>query len=160
VPEAGHGAALPARRVDVARGTPGQDAVADRLVATTRVVLRPIGAPTALGMLGLAAGTFTLAGLQLGWVPAGEQDQVGLVLVVFASLLQLVAAVLSFLARDGVAGTAFGVLAGTWLAVGVVLAAGPEASASSALGLGQGQSGAPRRPARAGEAGAYRGGHP
>jgi hypothetical protein len=33
-----------------------------------RIVLRPLAGPLALGFLGLAAATFVVAGLNLGWV--------------------------------------------------------------------------------------------
>jgi uncharacterized protein len=49
--------------------------------------------------------------------------------------LQLVASVFGFLARDVVAGTGMGILAGTWLAVGLILLTGEPGSTSDALGL-------------------------
>jgi hypothetical protein len=86
-----------------------------------RVVLRPIGSPLALGFVALAAATFVASGLQLGWVEPGEGRNVALILVAFVAPLQLPASVLGFLARDSLAGTAMGVLSGTWLAVGLIL---------------------------------------
>jgi succinate-acetate transporter protein len=49
--------------------------------------------------------------------------------------LQLLASVLGFLARDSLAGTAMGILSGSWLAVGLVLLTSPPGSTSDALGL-------------------------
>jgi succinate-acetate transporter protein len=101
----------------------------------TRVVLRPIANPLPLGFLALAGGTLVLAGLQLGWVKASEGHDVALILIAFVSPLQLVACVFGYLGRDVVAGTAMGVLAGTWLAVALVTLGAPAGSTSDALGL-------------------------
>lgn len=100
-----------------------------------RIVLRPIGNPLPLGFLALAGGTFVVSGLQLSWVGPTGGDDVGLVLVAFVAPLQLLASVLGFLARDVVAGTGMGVLAGTWLAVGLVTFRAPPGATSEALGL-------------------------
>lgn len=99
------------------------------------VSLRPIGSPLGLGLVGLATATFVLAGLQLGWVSADERTLVGALIIAFAVPLQLIASVLCFLSRDGVAGTGVGTLAGSWLSVGVVLILSRPGSVSGALGL-------------------------
>jgi len=99
------------------------------------ISLRPIGAPTALGFFGLAAATFVLSGLQLSWIPVTDGRNVAYVLVGFAFVAQMVASVFSFLARDGAAGTAMGVLALSWLVVGLVLLTAPPGSTSDALGM-------------------------
>jgi uncharacterized protein len=99
------------------------------------VVLRPWGSPTALGLFGLAAATFTLAGLQLGWVEPREGGTVGLVLVAFAAPAQLLASVLGFATRDAVVGTAMAVLSLTWLSTGLTLLTGAPGARSGALGL-------------------------
>lgn len=100
-----------------------------------RVFLRPLGNPAPLAFFALAAGTLTLSGMQLGWIPATEGKDVALVLIAFVFPLQLVAAVFAFLARDGAAGEGFGLLAGTWLAIGLVTIASPPGSTSNALGI-------------------------
>ncbi|MDQ2678036.1 MAG: hypothetical protein M3Y51_04780 [Actinomycetota bacterium] len=69
----------------------------------------------------------------MGAAPTG--GQVGLVLVAFAAPLQLLTSVIGFLARDIVAGTGMGVLAGTWSATGLVLLTSAPGSTSDALGL-------------------------
>jgi succinate-acetate transporter protein len=115
--------------------TPGEDAAWDALRQRITISLRPIGAPTPIGLFGLAAATFVLSGLQLGWVDAGEGKKVALVLIGFAFVAQLLAAVFSFLGRDGTVATAMSVLALTWLAVGLVLYTSPPGSTSDALGL-------------------------
>ena len=98
------------------------------------VTLRPVASPTSLGLFGLAAASLVLAGVQLGWVGAGDRTHAGLVLIGFACPAQLVASLVAFRARDGVLATAMGVLALTWLSTGavVVSGAGPR---STALGL-------------------------
>ena len=115
--------------------TPGEDASWDALRQRIVISLRPIGAPTPIGLLGLAAATFVLSGLQLGWVDQAEGKNVALVLIGFAFVAQIVAAVFSFFGRDGTAATAMSVLALTWLVVGLVLYTSPPGSTSDALGL-------------------------
>lgn len=115
--------------------TPAEDGAWEALRERVTISLRPIGAPISIGLFGLAAATFVLSGLQLGWVGYSEGKKVALVLIGFAFLAQLVASVFSFLARDGVAGSAMGVLALTWLGVGLVLYISKPGSTSNALGL-------------------------
>lgn len=117
--------------------TPGEAAAREgrrtQLEAVSRVVLRPIASPLALGFLALAGGTLTLSGLQLGW--ADEQHHVGLVLIGFTFPLQLLSSIFGFLARDAVAATGMGLLSGIWLAMGLVLTSTLPGSTSDALGL-------------------------
>lgn len=100
-----------------------------------RVVLRPVANPLPLGFLALAGGTLVLAGLQLGWVATSQSQAVALILLAFVLPLQLVASVFGFLARDVVAGTGMGILAGTWAAIGLVTLNGEPGATSGALGL-------------------------
>jgi hypothetical protein len=79
-----------------------------------------------------------VSGLQLGWFAASETEQVGLILIAFVFPLQLLTSVFGYLARDAVAGTGMGILAGTWLAIGLV-----ALSADRHRGLG-GHSGDPQ----------------
>ncbi|WP_282692121.1 GPR1/FUN34/YaaH family transporter [Streptomyces sp. CC208A] len=99
------------------------------------VHLRPLATPLPMGFLGLAAGTFVVAGLQLGWVPQAQGNAVALVLVAFVFPLQAVAALLGFLCRDAAAATGMAVLAGTWLSLGLITLAGPPGTTSEAAGL-------------------------
>jgi uncharacterized protein len=99
------------------------------------VSLRPIGSPLALGFLGMAGGTFTLAGLELGWIGAGQSHAVALILLAFVVPAQALASVYGFLARDSVAGTGMGILAVAWLSIGSVMATSPPAVTSGAEGL-------------------------
>jgi uncharacterized protein len=103
--------------------------------APVRVVLRPIGHPLPLGFVGLAAATFVVSGLQLGWFSKSETPNVALVLIAFVFPVQLIASVFGYLSRDTVAGTSMGILAGTWLAVGLVLRDSVPGSTTKALGV-------------------------
>lgn len=103
--------------------------------AGAQVVLRPIGNPLPLGFLALAGGTLVLSGLQLGWVPQAQGQDVALILLAFVLPLQVLAAIFGFLARDVVAGTGMGILAGTWASIGLVTLTAEPGSRSDALGL-------------------------
>ncbi|MCX2968861.1 hypothetical protein WDH52_16095 [Streptomyces sp. TRM70308] len=104
-------------------------------MSDVRIFLRPLGSPLPLGFLGLAGATFVLAGAQLGWVGPGESGVVGLVLVAFAVPMQGLASVLGFLGRDVVAGTGMGLLAATWLTVGLAKLGSVPGTTSDAVGL-------------------------
>jgi succinate-acetate transporter protein len=108
----------------------------DQLVdQATRIVLRPIGNPLPVGFLALSGGTLVLSGLQLGWLPGTEGHHVAVILLAFVVPLQLVASLFGFLARDAVAGTGMGILAGTWLSISLVMWSAPPGSTSKALGI-------------------------
>jgi succinate-acetate transporter protein len=115
--------------------TPGERAAREELASRTRVTLRPIAGPLALGFFGLAAATFVMSGLQLGWVDSTEGKQVALCILAFTVPLQLTASLLGFLARDGVAATGMGVLAGIWAVIGLITFSAKPGSTSDALGL-------------------------
>ncbi|WP_069386223.1 hypothetical protein [Cellulosimicrobium cellulans] len=100
-----------------------------------RVVLRPVGTPLPLGFLGLVVATVAFASVQLGWVPATQGSLVALGVLAFTVPTQLVACVVGFLARDPVAGTGMGVLAGTWGAVALVTLTTPPGASSPGLGV-------------------------
>ena len=107
----------------------------DEVGAQLRINVRPVASPSAIGLFGLAGGTFVLAGLQLDWVAPDQGRQVGAILVGFAFLAQFLAAIVSLMARDIVVGSAMTVLSLTWLVIGVVSYLGPAGSTSDALGL-------------------------
>ena len=101
----------------------------------TRVVLRPIANPLPLGFLAFAGGSLMVSGLQLGWLQPTEGHDVALILLGFVFPTQLIACVFGYLGRDVVAGTAMGLLAGTWLSFSLVELGAPPGSTSDALGL-------------------------
>ncbi|MFC8192124.1 hypothetical protein ACFUMH_10735 [Cellulomonas sp. NPDC057328] len=100
-----------------------------------RVVVRPIGTPLPLGFLGLLLATTAFAALQLQWVPADQGRAVALGVLASTVPMQLLASVLGFLARDPVAGTGMGVLAGTWGAVALTTLTSPPGAVSAGLGV-------------------------
>jgi succinate-acetate transporter protein len=99
------------------------------------VALRPLATPLPLAFLGLAVATTSFATVQVGWLSPQQNVVVAFGVVVFAVPLQLVAAALGFLARDPVAGTGVGVLAGTWAATCVVSIANPAHATHPGLGI-------------------------
>ncbi|HEV7722629.1 MAG TPA: hypothetical protein VGO60_15160 [Iamia sp.] len=108
-----------------------EPAVAD----ATRIVLRPVATPLPLGFLALAVGTTLVAGLQLDWVPATDGHAVALGLLAFVVPLQLIAALVAFIARDVGSATAMGILAGTWATIGLVRYTGLPGTTSDGLAL-------------------------
>jgi uncharacterized protein len=101
-----------------------------------RVVLRPLGTPLALGLAAIFFGTTMLSGLQLEWLAGADQQQtVGFVALAGAFPLELLAAVLAFLARDPLAGTGFGVFSSVWSISGLSLLTGPAGGTNDALGM-------------------------
>ena len=115
--------------------TPGERSAEDQVAARTLVTLRPLAGPLTLGFLGLAGASFTLAGLQLGWVDPAEGKKVALVVLAFTVPVQLLASIVGFLARDPVAATGMGLLSGIWGATGLVLLTSKPGATSDALGL-------------------------
>ena len=76
-----------------------------------------------------------MSGLQLGWLQEEEGREVALILIAFVAPLQLVSSVFGYLGRDVVAGTAMGVLAGTWLSIGLIRLTGRPGATSDPLGM-------------------------
>lgn len=103
--------------------------------AAATVLLRPLGAPVALGLAGLTGASLVTSGVELDWLAAGQRHDVALILLAFPFPLQLVASLIAFAARDSAAGTALGLLAATWLATALVWLSSPAGSVSGALGL-------------------------
>lgn len=98
-------------------------------------MLRPIATPLPAGVLGLAVASILLATLELGWIPPTEGHAVAFGLLLLVVPLQFVGSVVSYLARDPVASTALGVLAGTWAAVAVGKLTSPPGATSTGLGV-------------------------
>jgi succinate-acetate transporter protein len=104
--------------------------------SAARIVLRPIGNPLPLGFLGLAAATLLVSGLQLEWLAPTDSQAVAYCLIGFVFPTQLLSSIFGYLGRDVVAGTSMGILAGTWLSMGLVMLSAPRPGATSdALGL-------------------------
>jgi uncharacterized protein len=101
----------------------------------THVVLRPIATPLPLGFLALAVATVAFAAVQLGWIPQAQGRTVALGVLVLTVPLQLLAAVMGFLARDPVAATGMGILSGTWAAACLATLTSPPGAASAGLGV-------------------------
>jgi uncharacterized protein len=99
------------------------------------VFLRPIGLPLTLSLCGLGIASIVESGLALGWIGHSEAPQVGLVLLAVPFPLQLLACVLSYLARDTATGACVGVLSVTWLGEGLVRLQSASTSPDGALGL-------------------------
>jgi uncharacterized protein len=101
----------------------------------TRVVVRPLATPLPLGFLALAVATVAFASVQLSWIPQREGATVALGVLVLTVPLQLLAAVMGFLARDPVAATGMGILSGTWGAACLATLSAPPGAASDGLGV-------------------------
>jgi succinate-acetate transporter protein len=102
---------------------------------SARIYLRPIGSPLTIAMSGLAIGSLVQSGFDLRWFPVSQAVAVGVILLAAPFVLQLLASVFAYLARDGAAGAAIGVLATTWAGIGVVHLVSTPGSRSGALGL-------------------------
>jgi uncharacterized protein len=100
-----------------------------------QIFLRPIGSPLTIGMSGLAVASLLQSGLDLRWIAVSQSTQVGLIMLAVPFVLQLLACVFSFLARDGAGGAQLGVLATTWAGLGLVHIVSTPGSRSGALGL-------------------------
>jgi uncharacterized protein len=105
------------------------------LDSQTRIVVRPLGNPLPLGFLALMVATTAVAMLQLGVLEPDQGHVVAIGILVLTVPLQVIASVLGFLARDPVAGTGMGVLAGTWAAVGFTMLGSAPGVTSPALGV-------------------------
>ena len=101
----------------------------------TRIVVRPIASPLTLAFLALAVGTFTVAGAELRWIPPAQDGYAGLAVLIFVVPLQALGSVYGFLARDSIAGTGTGLLAGGWLVTGTLTFLSHRGNPLAALGL-------------------------
>jgi hypothetical protein len=107
----------------------------DPEMSVSRVFLRPLGSPLTIGMSGLAIASLVQSGLDLHWIASDQTHPVGLILISVPFLLQTIACLFSYLARDGATGATVGVHSGSWLAEGLVHLASVPGSRSGALGL-------------------------
>ena len=101
----------------------------------TRVVLRPIGSGLPLGSFSFAIGMLLLACQALGWIPVGEQRQMGMLMIAFVFPLELLATIFAFLARDTLGATTLGLFTTSWLALGWAAVDSEPGTTSVALGV-------------------------
>ncbi len=101
----------------------------------TVVALRPVGTPLPLGFIGLFVATSLFSSLQLGWLPTDQSHVVAVCVLALTVPVQLIACLYGFLARDPVAGTGMGLLAGTWAGAGVVTLTSSPGRTVPALGV-------------------------
>ena len=101
-----------------------------------RVILRPVGTPTAIGLGAIMIGTTMLSGLQLQWLSGRpEQQTVAIVGIAAAFPLELIAAIFALLARDALAGTGLAIFSTIWSVSGITLLTGPVGGTNDALGM-------------------------
>jgi len=100
-----------------------------------RIFLRPIGSGLPLGFFSFAIGMLLLATQALGWIPVGEQKDVGMTLIAFVFPLELVATIVAFLARDTLGATTLGLFTTSWLTLGWLYLASPAGSTSITVGI-------------------------
>lgn len=98
-------------------------------------MLRPLGSSLPLGFFAFSTGMSILGGLDTGLIAERQLHQTGALLLTFVAPLEALAAVLAFLARDGLAGTGLGLFAGSWTAIGVQEVIGRPGATSPVLGL-------------------------
>lgn len=108
------------------------DGVGDPAV---RINLRPLANPLPLGLFAFGIGMLMLAAQTAGWVPPGEDKQVGLLLASFVFPLEGLATIFAALARDTVAATVLGLFTTSWLALGLQLLTGKPGATSHAVGF-------------------------
>jgi succinate-acetate transporter protein len=99
------------------------------------VTLRPLATPMPVGFLAQAVASFSFAALQLRWIPVNQSHSVAWAVLVLTVPLQALSATLGFWARDPVAGTGTGLLAGGWAAFSVVTLMSPTGVTSSGVGV-------------------------
>lgn len=100
-----------------------------------RIVVRPYATSLALGFFSFGIGMLLLGGFANGWLHPSDRHTVGVLLAAFVFPLELVAAVVAFLARDAFGATGLGLFATSWLALGLVDMEASQNSLSRAVGL-------------------------
>lgn len=98
-------------------------------------MLRPVGSGLPLGFFSFGIGMLLLGCQEIGWIPVGEQRDVGLLLATFVFPLELLATIFAFLARDTLGATTLGLFTTSWLALGLAQITSPAGSKSVALGI-------------------------
>jgi succinate-acetate transporter protein len=101
----------------------------------TRIVLRPIGSGLPLGFFAFGIGMLLLGCAAIGWIPLGEQKDLGMALMSFVFPLELIAMIFAFLARDTLGATTLGLFTTSWLFLGWADYASPPGTTSITLGI-------------------------
>ena len=106
-----------------------------RQVDQTRIMLRPIGSGLPLGFFSFGIGMLLLGCSAIGWIPVGEQKNVGMMLMAFVFPLELIATIVAFLARATLGATTLGLFTTSWLALGWADYASAPGTTSVTLGI-------------------------
>jgi uncharacterized protein len=101
----------------------------------TRIVLRPIGSPLPLGFFSFGIGMLLVGCSSIGWIPVGEQKDVGMILMAFVFPLELIATIIAFLSRDTLGATTLGLFTTSWLTLGWTDFSSPPGKLSTTLGI-------------------------
>lgn len=88
-----------------------------------------------VGFLGLFIATTGYAALQLHWIESSYSTAIALSVLAITVPVQLLACAASFAQAQTTAGTAMGILAGTWAAVSTITITTGSSTANSALGV-------------------------
>jgi succinate-acetate transporter protein len=100
-----------------------------------RIVVRPYATSLALGFFSFGIGMLLLGGVSNGWLHPSDQHAVGFILASFVFPLELLAAVIAFLARDSFGATGLGLFTTSWLALGILDIESSQGALSRAVGL-------------------------
>jgi uncharacterized protein len=103
--------------------------------ALTRIVLRPFGSPLPIGFFAFGVGVLLTSLQELGALPPTEARLVALIGLCFCVPLELLAAVIAFLARDGAGGTILGLFGTSWAVSAAVMLTRPPPATSPTLGV-------------------------
>jgi uncharacterized protein len=104
-------------------------------VTEVRIVVRPYATSLALGFFSFGIGMLMLAGSSNGWLHPSDRHTVGLFLAAFVFPLELLSAIVAFLARDTFGATGFGLFATSWLSLGLANMQSSQVALSRAVGL-------------------------
>jgi succinate-acetate transporter protein len=102
----------------------------NQAIASTRIVLRPLGSAMPLGLFGFGAGALITACWDLHWVAKTEFKPAAITLLAFVVPLEALSSIFGFLSRDSAGATAMGIFAASWAVFGTFwLTVGPQQSA-------------------------------
>ncbi len=104
-------------------------------MAEVRIVVRPYASSLPLGFFAFGIGMLLLGGLGNGWLHASDRHTAGLLLASFVFPLELLAAIVAFLARDAFGGTGLGMFSTSWLALGLANMSASQDALSRTVGL-------------------------